>query len=356
MEPTDLAFQGDSLFRESGPDGDVVLSTRVRLARNVADHQFPNRLRGDERRALEVRLRHWIEEADLAEDLHYCNLTDVRPLTRQVFMERHLISRELAQGSGERGVSFAARQLISIMTNEEDHLRIQVLRPGRSMKAAFETAQSIDERLERLVPYAFDEQFGYLTACPSNLGTGLRVSVMAHLPGIVSSKQLDKMIAAAARLGLTVRGFYGEGSKVVGDVVQISNQRTLGISEQEILSGLQLFIPKVISFERSVRDALHDSDRLMLEDKVWRAVGMLRYARRLTGEETMEYLSAVRLGLALEMLPSALPGLHLGEVNELFVMTQPGHIQMMRGKDLDPEDRDIARAALLRQKFQPESN
>lgn len=352
MEPHELAMAASSLFRTPAQDADVVLSTRIRLARNVRGYAFPNRLEAPRRRELEARLKDWIAAAQLAEGLQYLNLEEVRPLEAQVFMERHLISRELKEGVGQRGVTVAPTGHISIMTNEEDHLRMQVLRPGLAMREALDLALQVDDRLERLVPYAFDDQFGYLTSCPTNVGTGLRISVMAHLPGLVLGKQLEKVTAAAGKLGLAVRGFYGEGSRVVGDVVQISNQRTLGASEEDILADLERFVPKVIEYERGVRSTLLIEDRVRIEDKVWRAVGLLRYARRLDSEETMELLSAIRLGVAVGFLPQ----IDLGEVNELFVMTQPGHLQLMKGRELTPADRDVVRANLLRDRFQPESN
>jgi len=330
----------------------VVLSTRVRLARNVEGYAFPGRITTDARSQLEKQLHAWIEGAGLADSVQYCNLDAVDKLTREVLMERHLVSRELVNSEGDRGVSFAATEFVSIMTNEEDHLRIQVLYAWQALETALNHAISIDRKLEEAVPYAWSDRYGYLTACPTNVGTGLRMSVMMHLPALVISKQIEKVYHAASKVGLTVRGFYGEGTKAIGDVIQISNQRTLGHSEVEIQETLANMVPKIVEYERGVRTHLVNEDRLVLEDHIWRSIGTLRYARKLSSEETLELLSKIRLGVNLKLLPD----ISVGEVNELFVLTQPAHLQALKGRQLGPDDRDVMRASLLRERFKPESN
>ncbi|NRA96779.1 MAG: protein arginine kinase [Planctomycetes bacterium] len=352
MEPSDLARHAGQWLRVPGPDSDVVLSTRIRLARNVEGYEFPGRISSDTRRELETQLRSWIESSALADAVQYCNLLGVDDLTRQVLAERHLVSRELVNGEGDRGVSFAASEFVSIMTNEEDHVRIQVIRSGQSLDEAMRHAVEVDRKLEGQIPYAWSKQYGYLTTCPTNVGTGLRISVMMHIPALVLMEQMDKVHQAASKVGLTVRGFYGEGTKAIGDVIQISNQQTLGRSEVNILETLGNIVPKIVEYERGVRTHLVNEKRMVLEDRVWRSMGTLRYARKLSSEETLNLLSAVRLGVNLQLLPN----LSVGEVNELFVTTQPAHLQAQEGKRLEPEERDVARATLLREWFRPESN
>lgn len=352
MEPSDLALRAGQWLRVPGPDSDVVLSTRVRLARNVEGYAFPSRISTAARHELENKLHGWIDGSGLADSVQYCNLDAVDKLTRDVLMERHLVSRELANGEGDRGVSFASTEFVSIMTNEEDHLRIQVIHAGQSLDEAMAQAVEIDRKLEESVPYAWSERYGYLTACPTNVGTGLRMSVMMHLPALVFMNQIEKVYQAASKVGLTVRGFYGEGTKAIGDVIQISNQQTLGRAESDIRDTLATMIPKIVEYERGVRTHLVNEKRVDVEDQIWRSIGTLRYARKLSSEETLELLSKIRLGVNLKLLPN----ISVGEVNELFVITQPAHLQALKGRHLGPDDRDVMRASLLRERFKPESN
>ncbi len=353
MRPADLALHPSPWLKTLGPCGDVVFSTRIRLARNVEGYPFPARLKEpDPRREFEARLAGWLGEARPAEDLHYWNLDGLKPIERLLLMERHLISRELAQGDGDRGVCFSSAEQISIMTNEEDHLRIQVIRPGLAIDEALAMAIEIDRKLETRIPYAFDDQLGYLTACPTNVGTGLRISVMMHLPGLVLGEQMDKVFNAASRVGLAVRGSHGEGSKAVGDVVQISNQHTLGRTEEEIAEVVRAIVAKIVDYERGVRQHLLEESRARLEDKIWRSVGVLRTARLVGSEESQSLLSAVRLGISMKLYGD----LRIGDLNELLVLTQPGHLQAIRGKEIRADDRDAVRATLLRERFKAESN
>lgn len=352
MEAPELGPHAGQWLRTLGPESDVVLSTRIRLARNVEGWPFPHWIQPEARRELEEKLHAWIAEAKPAPDVRYLNVGTLPPLERLVLMERHLISRELVNAEGDRGVTFAPAETVSVMSNEEDHLRIQVIRGGFAPDEAWEAARETDRRIESRVPYAWHDRFGFLTACPTNVGTGMRVSVMMHLPALVLMDQMERVFQAAARVGLTVRGFYGEGTKAVGDVIQVSNQHTLGKKEEEILQTLRNMVPKIVEFERKARSEMMSGQRIAVEDKVWRSVGMLRYARKLTSEETMTLLSAVRLGVNLKMVP----GINVGDVNELFVITQPGHLQRLEGRELPPDDRDVVRASLLRKRFRPEAN
>lgn len=352
MDPRELAVHAGLWLRTLGPEADVVLSTRVRLARNVDGYAFPSRIAPDVRRDLETRLHAWIGDARLAPDVRYWNLDALPEITCLLLMERHLVSRELVMGRGDRGVSFVPTESVSVMSNEEDHLRIQVVRSGYALSEAFAAALEVDKKLESRIPYAWHERYGFLTSCPTNVGTGLRISVMMHLPALMLMNQMDKVYHATSKVGLTVRGFYGEGTKAIGDVIQISNQQTLGSSEDQILETIQQMVPKIVEYERGVRQHLLSEKRSTVEDKVWRSVGLLRYARKLSSEETMTLLSALRLGVNLKIIPD----ITVSDVNELFVITQPGHLQTLEGKELLPDDRDVARASLLRKRLKPESN
>jgi protein arginine kinase len=343
---------GGIWLRNMGPDSDVVMSTRIRLARNVEGRPFPGRAKDEERAAVEVELRDAVRRAEVGTALVYKNVESLSRLDRQLLVERHIISRELANGAGDRGVSFAAREFVSVMTNEEDHLRIQVIRPGFAVRTAYHDVAETDRKIEKQVAYAWHDKFGYLTACPTNCGTGMRVSVMVHLPALVFVNQIEKVFQAATKVGLVVRGFYGEGTNASGDFFQISNQRTLGMTEEQILTIVEKMIPKIVEYERGVRDQLRDTDRTLLEDRAWRALAILRYARKLTSEEAMERLSAVRLGAVAGLFPD----LVVPDVNELFVLTQPGHLQSLRGKEIAATERDVLRAQLVRERLKPEKN
>ncbi|MDC3379249.1 protein arginine kinase, partial [Planctomycetota bacterium] len=327
----------------TGPESDIVMSTRVRLARNVASFPFLTRIEDQRRSELEGYLRERLERAGLGK-VSYTNLNQTPNLDRQCLVERHLISREHAVGRGDRGVVLGPQGTLSVMVNEEDHLRVQVLRSGFQLNDAWDHIQQVDDDLEGVLDYACSPEFGYLTACPTNVGTGLRVSVMLHLPALVMTKQIEKVFHAVNKINLAVRGFYGEGTQALGDFYQISNQITLGLSEEEILKTVADHVPLIIKFERNMREALITENRVGLEDRVWRAFGMLERARLITSEETMDYLSAVRMGVNLGLIDS----LPISTVNELFILTQPAHLQKLRGCELDTPERDENRAEYVR--------
>lgn len=352
MREPDAYTGPDAWTRGNGPEADVVLSTRVRLARNVADFHFPSRLDDETRGRLQARIVECLDDARIAPDLHHENLHTTDALHRQLLWERNLISREAVQGKQVRGVSWSPSRQISVMINEEDHLRIQALRAGLATAEALSSALEIDTLLDARVDFAWSPQLGYLTACPTNVGTGLRISVMLHVPALVQSRQLEKVDRATTEVGLTVRGHHGEGTKAIGDVIQISNQRTLGSTEAELQDMVQNMVTKVIAFERRMRDHLLQESRNSVEDHIWRSIGTLRHARKLPFEETLGLLSAVRLGVNLKVLPT----FGLDAMNEMLVLSQPAHLQSLHGKAMDAEDRDVARANWLRERFKPESN
>lgn len=331
-------------LRGTGPESDIVISTRIRLARNLASFPFTHRATPQQRAEIESLLRERITRLDLPHPLRYVSVAALSPLDRQLLVERQLISRELANGEGPRGVAFDDREAVSIMVNEEDQLRLQVMRSGFALEQAWHEIDHLDDLLEAKVCYAWHEQYGYLTACPTNVGTGLRASVMLHLPAIGLTRQFEKVFRSLQKINLVVRGLYGEGSRASGDFFQISNQITLGRSETTVLSELQGVVSKILSYERNARAALMAEKRMELQDRVSRALGALQHATMMTSDETMELLSSVRLGINLGLLDD----ISLDAVNELFIQTQPSHLQKLVGGPLDGEERNAARARYLR--------
>jgi protein arginine kinase len=343
----DLITSPSGWLQSGGPQSDIVLSTRVRLARNVAGRPFSSRLRPEERQDLEGFLHKAVTRALGPTEVSWFELADMPEIDRRCLVERHLISRELAAGEGPRGVGIDAPQRTAVMANEEDHLRLQVIFPGLQLDEAWRAADALDNRLEVEITYAFSPHLGYLTACPTNVGTGLRASVMLHLPGLVLTRQIEKVFRAVARMRLAVRGLYGEGTQATGDIYQISNQASLGRSEEDILKTLGSVIPQILAYEQQGRHVLADESLMALDDRIFRSWAVLTHARTISSEETLVLLSAVRLGIHM----GRLKGVDLGAVNDLFLMTRPGHIQKLRGTELSEVDRDIARAAYIRQRL-----
>jgi protein arginine kinase len=331
-------------LRGNGPEADIVISSRIRLARNVAAFPFTNRASAYQKAEIEGLLKDRVQRLDLDPRLEYINVPNLSPLDRQLLVERQLISRELAAADGPRGVALGPRETVSLMINEEDHLRLQVMRSGFSLDEAWQDIDRVDDLLEARISYAFSEEFGYLTACPTNVGTGMRASVMLHLPQLVFTKQIEKVFRALQKINLAVRGLYGEGSRASGDFYQISNQVTLGKSETQILNEIREVIPQIITYERQARNAMLKENRQTLQDRVSRAYGTLCSATMMTSEETMDLLSSVRLGVNMGLLDDVT----IGTVNELFIHTQPAHLQKLMGALLDGEERNAARARYLR--------
>jgi protein arginine kinase len=331
-----------------GPESDIVISSRIRLARNIAGFPFLSRASPKERSDLEGLVGDRLRNGDLGLDLAYFRLPDLASLDRQFLVERHLISREHAFSKGPRGVALNPQETLSIMVNEEDHLRIQGLRSGLQLRKTWEEVDAFDTALEREIDYAFSSQFGYLTVCPTNVGTGLRASVMVHLPALVMTSQIDKVFQAVSKINLAVRGLYGEGTKASGDFYQISNQPTLGKTEEEIIRNIESVIPQIVKFERTVRQTLLENKKEVIEDKSCRAFGMLQTARIISSEEAMDLLSVVRLGANLGLIPQ----LPVQTINELFIMTQPAHLQKMSQAELTSAERDVTRATFIRNRIE----
>lgn len=351
-------------LRGAGESTDVVMSSRVRLARNVSGVPFMPRASREDREAVLALCRARITMAGLAPQLMWIDLHKSTKAERTLLVERQLISRphargKLSDGRGgadePRGVAVGLPdEQLSIMVNEEDHLRIQVIRSGLDLGGAFEQADAADDAIEGAggrgagIDYAFSERFGYLTACPTNLGTGARFSVMLHLPGLATTGEIEKVRHAADDMGLTVRGFYGEGSEAVGDLYQLSNQVTLGRSEQDLLSTMQdEIVPKVIEYERRARDVLLGKRRRRTEDGVFRALGVLRHARLLTSEEAMNHLSNLRLGVMLGLVS----GIDPERINLMLLLVQNAHLELISGGSVEGSERNGLRADLVRAKL-----
>jgi protein arginine kinase len=344
MNLDNLTHTSGEWLRGSGPESDIVISSRIRLARNLASFPFTNRASSYQKAEIESMLRDRIAKLELDPALDYVNVPALSTLDRQFLVERQLISRELAGSDGPRGVALVPQETVSLMVNEEDHLRLQVMRSGFTLDETWHEIDRVDDLLEQRVDYAFSEEFGYLTACPTNVGTGMRASVMLHLPALEHTRQIEKVFRALQKINLAVRGLYGEGSRASGHFYQISNQVTLGKSEQQILSEIQSVIPQIVSYERQARLSWLRDNRQSLQDKVARAYGTLCSATMMTSEETMELLSALRLGVNLGLVDD----LTIPTVNELFIHTQPAHLQKLMGASLDGEERNAARARYLR--------
>ncbi len=331
-----------------GLDADIVLSTRIRLARNLDGYRFPLSFTENEAQQIDGIIQEALQSInDSEQKFSHFTIKEMPALQRQVLVEKHLISPLLAKKENSASVHISSDETISIMVNEEDHLRIQCLAPGLQLTETYANASKLDSKLEKHLPYAFNESFGYLTSCPTNVGTGLRASVMMHLPALTISKQIKVVTQMLARLGMVVRGIYGEGSENLGNIYQISNQVTLGKSEEEILKDLQEVAQQIIKNERGAREALLKNSRIILEDRFNRSLGTLKYARIMTSEEAAACLSNVRLGVDVGIIQDV----PLNILNECMILIQPGFVQQYAGTTLQASERDMYRAKLLREKL-----
>lgn len=329
----------------AGPQNDVVISTRLRLARNLADFRFLSRAEANEQNDIEGVLKAAIIHGPAGGRLVYLALQDLDEVDRMCLVERHLISKQHADAGGPRGVAITSDESVAIMVNEEDHLRIQVFRAGMQLDEAWAELNRLDDQIESQVAYAFSSRFGYLTACPTNVGTGLRVSVMLHLPALRLTGEIEKVFRVAKEWRLAIRGLYGEGTDYVGDFFQISNQTSLGRSEEEIIAEFQnVMVPKVVEYEKNARKTLLLERKTALEDKVWRALGVLKHARALSSDEILALLSHLRMGVCLGRVERP----DLKTINELLLLTQPAHLQKHQGLKLTGEQRSIERANYVR--------
>jgi protein arginine kinase len=346
---------GLAWLEASGPLGHIVLSTRIRLARNLARISFSGRATAAERRrVLDVVDGAW-SACSSARGGTRILLDELDAGERQVLHERHLVSKELMASAAERpGKSASAVYLagpLGAMVNEEDHLRLQTLQSGFALQAAYAALDRLDVELGGALAFAFHPEFGYLTACPTNAGTGLRASVLIHLPGLVLTKEISKVLQGLAQVGLTFRGLYGEGSEVVGNFFQLSNQTTLGKSEEELLDHLGKIVRQVVAYEEQARQVLLRDAPTIIEDKVWRAYGLLRHARSLSFEEGMNLLSGVRLGVGLKLIP----GLSVYTLNKLLIFTQPAHLAALEARFPNDTELRATRANYVRRALTEEA-
>ncbi len=348
MKLADLTQHGGEWLRGAGPMHDVVISSRVRLARNLAGMPFLSRCTRQQQEEVETRLRDQILQADIGETVFYVALAEAGELDKQILVERHLISRQHGEANYPRGVVISESEMLAVMINEEDHIRMQILRSGLQLAEAVEQIESLDDKLQDRLDFAFHSKYGYLTACPTNVGTGLRLSVMLHLPALKMTGDIEKVFQAASDLHLAIRGLYGEGTEASGDFFQVSNQTTLGKTEQQLSDEFcNQIIPHFIEYERRARQELMAERRPAVEDKVFRAVALLNAARQISSDETMYLLSLARLGLHLGIVTSP----DLKTINELFLSTQPGHLQRILKSEMSPKDRSVARAKLIRSRI-----
>ncbi|MFC7322286.1 protein arginine kinase [Halobacillus campisalis] len=340
-------------MKEEGPDSDIVMSSRIRLARNFQNYPFP--IISSEERMEEI-LQFFKEEyaGKSFRDYHHFEVVEMDKLQsveKRVLVEKHLISPHLTEHSKHSASLISQNEQVSIMINEEDHIRIQLYFPGFQLDRALEQASQLDDWLEEKVDYAFDENRGYLTACPTNVGTGMRASVMMHLPALAMTQQITRMTPAINQLGLVVRGIFGEGSDALGNIFQISNQITLGKSEEDIVEDLHSIVKQLIDQERKARQALMHRSGVQLEDRVFRSYGVLKHSRIIESKEAAKCLSDLRLGIDLgfiDHIPKTI-------LNELMVLTQPGFLQQYAKESLSPSERDVRRASLIRERLQLEN-
>jgi protein arginine kinase len=330
-----------------GPHAEMVLSTRIRLARNLREVPFTHRAREEQLQGVLASVTSAAQQAPSLRDGLLLRMSDCTAIERQVLVERHLVSHELGDGARPRGILVAPDQRLSLMINEEDHLRLQALTPGFQLAEAWSLADRADDELDPSLEFAFSEEIGYLTSCPTNAGTGLRASVLIHLPALVLLEEIQRVLKSIMQVGLNVRGLYGEHSEVMGNLFQISNQTTLGRSERDSIESLERVTRQIIETEERARERMVRDAKIQIEDKVWRAYGTLRYCRSIHAREVINLCSAVRLGVAMN-LPGLCP---LRTLNELLVLSQPAHLQRGQGGELSPAERNIVRAQLVRERL-----
>lgn len=343
-----LNLKGTSWMETNEHDADIVLSTRIRLARNLQKYRFPTMFSLEEAEQVENELLHCLMKANEADyQFSYFPMSDLSALHRQILIEKHLISPSLAQMESTGSVFITKDESLSVMVNEEDHIRIQSIYPGFQLDQSYAQAIKLNQFIAKRLPLAYDEQFGYLTSCPTNVGTGLRASVMLHLPALTMTKKMNTIIHTLTRLGMTVRGIYGEGSENTGNVYQISNQITLGKSDKEILDDLQQVVMQILTKERLARKQLMEKAPILLEDRLSRSLGTLKYAKVLTSEEAAACLSNVRFGIDIGLFDS----ITREQLNECMLLVQPGFVQQFAGATLQPIERDVYRAKILQQQL-----
>ena len=331
---------------------DSVVSTRVRLARNLAGVLFCHRARSEDLGLGKDRIRDAVMSSPTLKTGSYMVMSQLDDLERQFLVERHLISQEQAEKSGIRAVVVGNSEMESVMINEEDHLRLQSIQPGFQSMEAWRRVDKLDDELDESLDFAFSCDWGYLAACPTNTGTGMRASMLVHLPALVLTGQIDRVLQGISQMGLAVRGFYGEGSEVMGNLFQISNRTALGTTELDILQSLDNVVRKVLEMEDHGRQILLRDARSQIEDKIWRAYGLLKYARRVTSQEVMSLSSAVRMGKCIGIIDNV----SIGALNRMLFVSQPAHLQKRLGRVMNPGERDEERANMVRSILEEEDS
>lgn len=347
MKIDDLINNASEWLKGTGSNSDIVISSRIRLARNIPDVPFPHRANKEQEKEIIEKAKFAISNASQLKGSMLFMLLELDNLDKQFLVERHLMSHEHATRSNGKGLCLTKNEVISIMINEEDHFRIQVMKSGFDLDDVWQIINKLDDDLSKKIPFAFSRELGYLTACPTNTGTGMRSSIMLHLPALAMTRQINRVLDAIAKLSFTTRGLYGEGTQATGNFFQISNQVSLGQKEEEIIDNLKGVIRQVIGQEETARQNLASKHKHMLEDKVWRSSGTLMNAHIITSQETVELLSMLRLGQDLGIIKD----LERSLINELFILTQPAHLQKIEKKKLNPQERDIKRADLIRERL-----
>lgn len=337
-----------SWYIDAGPESDVVLSSRIRLARNFKDYPFPSRMNNGQAAEIIDKTKNVIFENDaIKKDFLFLRMQDLTPIDKQAMVEKHLISRELAESQGKSGVIVSKDEKVSIMVNEEDHLRIQCLFSGLQIDDTWELCNKIDDLLEKEIDYAFSKDYGYLTCCPTNIGTGIRASLLLHLPALSMTGHIGSILSACSKVGISVRGLYGEHSEAAGNMFQISNQITLGHSEKDIISNVTNITSQIIEKERTLRKELYKQNSYRFEDRVFRSLGVFSNSRIMSSEESLKLASDVRLGVDMGIIKN----IDKKILNEILLYIQPASLQKLSGKPLSPEERDIKRAQTVRDKL-----
>jgi len=334
-------------LKGKGEHSDIVISSRVRLARNLKDKPFPNKAKKSELNEILEQIHGAIEAVGFFKDAVFFKMIELDNVDKQFLIERHLMSHEHATNPEGKGLVVSKEEVLSVMINEEDHIRLQIMHSGMNLNQSLDIANQIDNALSEKLDFAYGMQWGYLTACPTNTGTALRGSVMLHLPALVMTKQINKVLAAVAKLSFASRGFYGEGTQASGNFYQISNQLSMGQSEEEIIQNINGLIKQIVEQEEQARQAWILQNKPMLEDKIFRSLGILKSAHIISSQETVEHLSMVRLGIDLQVIKNVERKL----INELFIMIQPAHLQKFEGKKLNASERDAIRANVIRKQL-----
>ncbi|MEA3328679.1 MAG: protein arginine kinase [Candidatus Omnitrophota bacterium] len=347
MKLDDLLYQNSEWLRGTGPRSGIVMSSRIRLARNVDGLPFSHWADKKKEEEILSLIEPAVRSSRYLKKMLFLRLDKLSDMDKQFLLERHLVSREHAEGKNHKAVVISKQEVVSIMVNEEDHLRIQVLQSGFNLLEAWRLTAKIDRELETKLNFAFDHRWGYLTACPTNVGTGLRASVMLHLPALVMTKQINKVLQALDKLSVAARGLYGEGTEASGNLFQFSNQITLGHSEEELLDNVERVVRQIVAYENEARRTVMSRNKERVSDRIWRSYGTLKSAHLISSSETIGLLSMIRLGVDIGLLKS----LDKAQVNRLFILSQPAHLQKIEGKVLTPMQRDIKRADLLRREL-----